>query len=40
MVKTDGIPTLKNHLLSAYFDEHGKRPEFYEVNIGPGTRTI
>jgi galactokinase len=40
LVKTAGIPALKNHLLSAYFEHHGKRPEFYEVNIGPGTRVI
>lgn len=40
LVKTSRIPALKNHLLSAYFEKHGKRPEFYEVNIGPGTRLI
>ena len=40
LVKIAGIPALKNHLLSAYFEQHGKRPEFYAVNIGPGTRII
>ena len=40
LVKTAGIHALKNHLLSTYFDQYGKRPEFYEVNIGPGTRLI
>lgn len=40
LVKTVGIPALKTHLLSAYFDAHGQRPEFYEVNIGAGTHAI
>jgi galactokinase len=40
LVKTSGIPALKDHLSSAYLDAYGKEPEFYEVNIGPGTRII
>jgi galactokinase len=40
LVQTLGIPALKKHLFSAYFNVHGQRPEFYEVNIGPGTRAI
>ncbi|MEL7159478.1 MAG: galactokinase [Bacteroidota bacterium] len=40
LVKTAGIPALKNHLLTAYFGEFGRRPEFYDVKIGPGTRLV
>jgi len=40
LVKTSGLPALKNHLLSAYYNAYNQRPEFYEVNIGDGTRMI
>lgn len=40
LVKTAGLPALKNHLLSAYYEAFNQRPEFYEVNISDGTRLI
>ncbi|MEO0732649.1 MAG: galactokinase [Bacteroidota bacterium] len=40
LVRTTVIPALKNHLVTAYFAAFGRRPEFYEVKIGPGTRLI
>jgi len=40
LVKTAGLPALKNHLLAKYYEAHNQRPEFYAVNIGPGTRMI
>lgn len=40
LVKTSGIPAFKDHLMATYVDVYGKQPEFYEVNLGPGTRII
>lgn len=40
LVKTSGLPALRQHLLGAYFDAYGQRPEFYAVNIGPGVRLV
>ncbi|MFT7120845.1 MAG: galactokinase [Neolewinella sp.] len=40
LVKTMAVPSLKNHLLSSYFNKHGRRPEFYAVKIGNGTRLV
>ena len=36
LVKTAGLPGLRQHLLEAYFGAFGRRPEFYAVEIGPG----
>lgn len=38
LVKTAGLPVLRQHLLEAYFAAYGRRPEFYAVNISDGVR--
>lgn len=40
LVKTAGLPVLRQQLPAAYFAAHGRQPEFYAVAIGPGVRTI
>lgn len=40
LVKTTGLPALRQHLLEAYFAAYGRRPEFYAVAIGPGVRMV
>jgi galactokinase len=40
LVRTEDIPALQGFLTKAYLEAHGKEPEFYEVDIGAGTRRV
>ena len=40
LVKKEFAPTFQTELTAAYQEAYGKTPEFYVVNIGPGTSII
>lgn len=40
LVKTAGLPGLRQHLLDAYFAAYGRRPEFYAIKIADGVHLI
>ena len=40
LVRTAGLPTLRQRLMEAYFGAWGRRPEFYGVRVSEGVRLL